>query len=159
MTADGKMVPKDQLRKKALANGVPRNQAWVLAIMAFFSQWKGGVTLGAGPPWQWREYRDIAEETGYSIKSVGRAVASLKSQKLIEVRRIWNPCKTGQSVNAFRITASARAMLQLWPSQAVQSPKNGVLGKDISASANGASCLLARRLRSLQTRQAGTQNA
>ena len=113
MTKKTDLQSKDNLRATALANGVPRASAWVFSIIAFWSQMKGGMSIGPGLKWQWRNYGEIAAELGYSTKTVGKAVRDLIGRDLVEVRRTWNPTKSGQNVNAFRVTAKARAFYKL----------------------------------------------
>lgn len=121
-----KLTSKDELRQAALSGGLPRLESWVLAIVGFWSQVEGGVAIGPGPKWQWREYAEISKETGYGAKSIGRAVKSLADQGLIEVKRIWNPVKLGQSVNAFRVTALGCSLLLLNTTK--KCPPNGHSG-------------------------------
>lgn len=124
-------VSKDQIRARAISKGLARPQAWVIAIIAYWSQHKGGVNIGTGGKWQWRGYDEIAAEIGYSTKSVGRAVAELKGAGLVEVQRIWHPTKLGQSVNAFRLTKKARELFNLpWPGMCNLIPQQGLFEKD-----------------------------
>lgn len=131
-------VSKDSIRTKAISAGMARPQAWVFAIIAFWSQHKGGVQIGSGHKFQWRDYKEISDEIGYSTKSVGRAVSALGASGLIEFRRIWHPVKLGQSVNAFRLTMKGRKLLDLpWPSLDDLSPQNSLFEKDKNAVPKG----------------------
>lgn len=131
MTTKQNLVSKDVIRTRALSSGLARPQAWVMAILGYWSQMKGGVLIASGQKWQWREYAEIAAETGYSTKTIGRTVADLKASGLIEVKRIWHPNKPGTSLNAFRITDEARTLLDIpMPDIAFQFGNGGKLEKD-----------------------------
>ena len=127
-------VSKDSIRATAISKGMARPQAWVIAIIAYWSQHKGGVQIGTGHKWQWRGYGEIAAEIGYSTKSVGRAISELKQAGFVDVRRIWHPSKLGQSINAFRLTKQGRDFFKLpWPGLENLIPQQGLFEKDKSA--------------------------
>lgn len=113
MTKEQTLQSRDAIRVAALANGLDRSCAWVFAIIGYWSQIKGGIAIGNGPKWQWRNYDEIAAEIGYSRKTVGKAVGKLTEMGLIEAKRIWNPSRPGQNVNAFRLTETARDIFNL----------------------------------------------
>jgi DNA-binding transcriptional regulator GbsR (MarR family) len=113
MSKDQPLQSRDAIRVAALASGLDRSCAWVFAIIGYWSQIKGGTAIGSGPKWQWRNYDEIASEIGYSRKTVGKAVGRLTDLGLIEVKRIWNPSRPGQNVNAFRLTETARDIFNL----------------------------------------------
>jgi hypothetical protein len=134
MSAKTDLISKDAIRSCAISKGLTRPQAWVVAIIGFWSQTKGGVEIGKGMKWQWREYAEMSAEIGYSTKSVGRAVAELKDAGIIEVKRIWHPTKPGRSLNAFRMTWKGRSLLGIpSPYEASQLGKVALFEKDKGA--------------------------
>ena len=108
-----KYVHSTELQKRALAAGLKRSSAVVFAILGYWAQVPGGVKKGKGLPWKWRNYDEIAVVSGYGATTVQRAVKQLKSEQLIETRRMFNPSKPGETVNGFRLTNKGYITLEL----------------------------------------------
>lgn len=101
----------DAIRAASLKAGLSRAEAWVFAIIGYWEQVEGGKKMGPGFSWRWRTYDDIGSAIGYSTKSVQRAIKALTQKDLIQVRRIHNPTRPGQTVNAYRLRSKGRATI------------------------------------------------
>jgi hypothetical protein len=85
----------------------------VIGILGYWAQVPGGVKKDKGLPWKWRTYEEMGAAAGYSISTIARAVKQLKSHRLIETKRMFNPSKPGQTVNGFRLLAKGYEIVRL----------------------------------------------
>jgi DNA-binding MarR family transcriptional regulator len=103
-------IPERRIFSAALAHGLNRLNATIFSTIAHWEQYPGGVNV-AGETLRYRTANEIADDTGYSVRAISRAVADLRTQQLIETRTIWDPRFAGRRVNGYRLTENGSALL------------------------------------------------